>query len=76
MSNKDIRQLSERIRLEKSIAELTAKPPSRGRKFVQTMLGNFEGVAQQQIRTVANDQASKQIKSMMDKQGGKQAGKS
>ncbi len=62
LSNQDLQSLSQRIQLERQVGQLTKKPPSAGRRFVQTLLGD---IAKQQIRTVANDQAAKQVKSLM-----------
>ncbi len=72
LSNKDLQSLSQRIQLERQVGQLTAKPKSTGRRFVEGLAGD---ILKQQVRTVANDQAAKQVKSMMDKQGVKKPGK-
>lgn len=67
MSDATLKRVNSRLQMEQQYSKLTAKPPgfmASAKKFAEDIALN---VAKQQLTNLANEQASKQIKSMMGK---------
>jgi len=66
LSNKDLRELANRIDLEQRVTRLATPPPHPAKKFIKTLLGN---TADQQAKSVANQVATKQVNAMLKAKG-------
>lgn len=64
LSNSELRQLNERLQLEKTYASLTSTNKSKGQKFAENVLSN---VASQQATKYANQYAGEAIESVINK---------
>lgn len=67
MSDKQLRQVNNRLQMEKQYKDLTRLPPGKLTKAKSFVAGIAVGVAKQQITNLANEQASKSIATMMNR---------
>jgi hypothetical protein len=62
LTNEQLQMLNQRLNLERNYSSLTSKDASKGAKWAKGMAG---AVANQQVKSIANDLAAKQVKKLL-----------